>query len=958
VDRVLRQKVKDLAAALAAHRGEAGLLVMLILSLAVTLFHDRLLTETLDLTAPKLGATRYAYGDVESGGNSVTRPDPHRRNAWECRLDAGFDYPYCGYELLFDAKNFARGIDLSRFQSLTLRMRYAGPARRLSVYIKNHDPRYSVPGQMRTNKYNRLDLDGSPGQIVARLKLRDFSVSEWWLTTNHMAPALAGPQFDNVVSFAIQTGPDAPLGRYRFAIEGVTLKRSILSREQLYLVLLAIWGVIILLSLALRVLSQKREWKRKLAVGREVEEALRRSHDRAHHILDSVPQMIWEADPQGRCTYQSRQWYEFTGSDRDVTAEESWLRCVHPKDLPAVRRKWRASLASGAALEAECRLRFHNGDYRWCLARAVPHRDDDGELVGWYGTCTDVHAHILAQQALIESEALNRSIFEISPDCIAIMDLDGRILDANAAGKSSNRLRDRFGSRRVAAGGRREGSRLALAEAQAGRVGRFSHKERGSSGKWWDVLIAPLRDGEGKPTKLVSIARDITQQKQAEERAYWVANHDSLTGLPNRTLMQETLERAVEQAVTGPSFSLLLLDVDDFKRVNDMFGHDGGDALLCAFAARLQACLRPEDHVFRLGGDEFALLLTGTSRHEEIDAFAERMFENLAEPCIHAGRMLDLRASVGAAIWSEHGRNRSELMKNADIALYAAKAAGRKTLKLFAPAMRDEVQRRASMLSLARSALQDDRILPFYQPKVNLRTGEIVGFEALLRWRQPGRGIQLPCTIAAAFEDPALAAEISDRIIDGVIADVRRWQEAKLGFGHVAVNAAAAEFRRGDFAERLLARLGAAGLPTTALQVEVTESVFVGRGAECVERALKRLSHAGMQIALDDFGTGYASLSHLQQFPVDTIKIDQSFVQGLGTSGGNQAIIDAVLSLGRSLGITVVAEGIETAAQEQALLRLRCQYGQGYLYGRAVPAAEVAALLARPDIREHGAAAA
>ena len=497
-----------------------------------------------------------------------------------------------------------------------------------------------------------------------------------------------------------------------------------------------------------------------------------------------------------------------------------------------------------------------------------------------------------------------------------------------------------------------------MAAAQQWLIGRFTHKQRGTSGKWWDVLIAPLRAAEGRPTKLVSIARDITQQKEAEERAYWVANHDPLTALPNRALMQQTLERAVQEAGRGTGgFALLLLDVDDFKRVNDMFGHDGGDALLCAFAERLRACLRPTDHVFRLGGDEFALLLRGAGQGEDVDSFARTLFAQLANPCFHGGRMLDLRASGGAALWARHGYSRSELMKNADIALYAAKAAGRQTLKLFAPAMRDEVQRRASMLNLARSALNRDRILPFYQPKVNLRTGAVVGFEALLRWHHPDRGIQLPSPIAAAFEAPALAAELSDRIIDAVVADAGSWQAEGIGFGHVAINAAAAEFRRGDFAEKLLERLASAGLPPRSLQLEVTESVFVGRGAECVERALNRLSEAGVQIALDDFGTGYASLSHLQQFPVDTIKIDQSFVHGMGENRGNRAIIDAVLSLGRSLGIDVVAEGIETRAQEQALLALRCAYGQGFLYGRAVPAGEVSASLARAPRAARTAAA-
>jgi diguanylate cyclase (GGDEF)-like protein len=398
---------------------------------------------------------------------------------------------------------------------------------------------------------------------------------------------------------------------------------------------------------------------------------------------------------------------------------------------------------------------------------------------------------------------------------------------------------------------------------------------------------------------------------------------------------------------TGTKFALLLVDIDEFKRVNDTVGHDGGDALLCAFAARLKGAIRADDAVFRLGGDEFALLLTGAASPRDVHLFADTLYDRLREPCIHGGRMLDLNASMGAALFPLHGRTRTELMKNADIALYAAKAAGRRKLKVFAPAMRDEVQKRGSMLTLARTALEEGRVVPYYQPQVRLETGALVGLEALLRWRHPHRGLQLPETIAAAFEESNLAADISNAIIDRVIADIARWQERGIAFGQVAINAAAAEFRREDFADSLLERMHRAGVPAERIQVEVTETVFLGRGAEYVERALRRLSGAGMKIALDDFGTGFASLSHLQQFPVDTIKIDRRFVKGLGGPGGNHAIIDAVLSLGRSLGMDVVAEGIETVPQEQALLRLGCEYGQGFLYSRAVPARLVPSLLGK-----------
>jgi len=300
---------------------------------------------------------------------------------------------------------------------------------------------------------------------------------------------------------------------------------------------------------------------------------------------------------------------------------------------------------------------------------------------------------------------------------------------------------------------------------------------------------------------------------------------------------------------------------------------------------------------------------------------------------------------MGAALFPDHGKQPEDLLKSADIALYAAKSSRRGQAVTFEPAHRAELQQRQSMIALARNALAGDRILPFYQPKVNLADGTVHGFEALLRWRHDSRGIQLPATIGAAFEDLELAAAISDRIIDQVILDMRGWLDQGIAFGHVAVNAGAAEFRSDSFAESVLERLERADIPSRCFNLEVTETVFLGRGSEYVERALKLLSKAGVAIALDDFGTGYASLRHLKQFPVDVIKIDQSFVQNMEADPDDAAIVEAVLNLGKSLQIEVVAEGIEAASHARRLAAMGCNYGQGFLFSQAVAAKDVPGLV-------------
>jgi len=331
----------------------------------------------------------------------------------------------------------------------------------------------------------------------------------------------------------------------------------------------------------------------------------------------------------------------------------------------------------------------------------------------------------------------------------------------------------------------------------------------------------------------------------------------------------------------------------------------------------------------------------------ELIQLSRAIQDRMREPFVHQGRILDCRLSSGGAILPVSCGDTEELLKNADIALYAAKATGRATMMMFEPKMRDDVQSRRAMVQNARSAIHDDRIIPYYQPKLDLVGGGVEGFEALLRWRMPDGRIGLPGDLEAAFEDLEVAAAISDRMIERVIADMRRWLDRGTAFQHVAINASAAEFRRDNFAERLLEQLRRADIPTGCLQLEVTETVFLGRGAEYVHRALALLSAQGVTIALDDFGTGYASLRHLKQFPVDIIKIDQSFVRDMETDPDDEAIVRAVINLGKSLRIGVVAEGIETKSQAARLLELGCDFGQGFLFAPAVGPSRVPGLIRR-----------
>lgn len=581
----------------------------------------------------------------------------------------------------------------------------------------------------------------------------------------------------------------------------------------------------------------------------------------------------------------------------------------------------------------------------WVSAIGEAQRDFSGKVLGWIGTCTDIDERIKTRHALKTIQTLSKGVLEASEDCIDVLDPTGTVLVMNEAFRNHKGMDDR-----VVSPGDVWGSaypldtrimvELAIKTAAVGTINSLTFRLGSDDGcvRWWDAVVTPIRDDAGEVSELAVIARDITQQKASEADLRWSANHDTLTNLASRSLFQETIAEAIAD---GKDFCLLILDIDDFKQTNDQFGHDTGDALLVQLGERLTESIEGNDFAARIGGDEFVVIFRNLKGPKDTDARAQRIAASLNATWLHNGQILDCAASIGLSTFPKHGDTRGALMKSADVAMYVSKASNRGEVTFFGLPMLQAGEHREKMLSLARAALDEDLIFPCYQPIVDLQTGRLVGYEALLRWRREAQCVQLPCTIEAAFEDAELATRISDRMTACVLADIRRWLDKKIDFGYVAINTVSSDFRQDNFAEQLLGKLAYANIPTSCIQIEVTETVFLGRGTESVERALKLLNEHGVKIALDDFGTGYASLSHLRQYPVDVIKIDRSFVQSLREDKESASIVEAVIGLGRSLDIRVVAEGIETSAQESMLAELGCPFGQGYLYAKAMPASLV-----------------
>jgi diguanylate cyclase (GGDEF)-like protein len=438
----------------------------------------------------------------------------------------------------------------------------------------------------------------------------------------------------------------------------------------------------------------------------------------------------------------------------------------------------------------------------------------------------------------------------------------------------------------------------------------------------------------------VSTFEDVTERRRAEAQIAHMSRHDALTDLPNRVLFREHMEKTLPRVRRGEPLAVLCLDLDDFKGVNDSFGHAAGDTVLQSVAARLRECVRETDTVARLGGDEFAILQVGGTQPTQATALAERVVEMLARPFEFAGHQLVIGASVGIAVSPSDGDHPDQLMKNADLALYRVKQDGRNGFRFFEPEMDAKMKLRRGLEVDLRKALAQGEFELFYQPVVNLKRNEIDGFEALLRWRHPERGMVAPVDFIPLAEEIGLIIPLGEWVLRKACAEAAAWSRDLT----VAVNLSAVQFRSKNLVATVVSALAASRLPATRLEVEITESVLM-QDNEATVAVLHQLRELGVRISMDDFGTGYSSLSYLRQFPFDKIKIDRSFVRDLAERGDSLSIVRAVTGLGLSLGMTTTAEGVETSEQLDVLRAEGCTEVQGYVISPPRPANEVMSLL-------------
>jgi diguanylate cyclase (GGDEF)-like protein/PAS domain S-box-containing protein len=458
-----------------------------------------------------------------------------------------------------------------------------------------------------------------------------------------------------------------------------------------------------------------------------------------------------------------------------------------------------------------------------------------------------------------------------------------------------------------------------------------------------------LFDDAGSPMRVVGTVQDITERKALEERLQHQVLHDPLTGLPNRAWLTDRLEAALACTRRGEgSVALLYLDLDRLKSVNDSLGHEAGDELLVAVGERLKSCLRPGASAARLGGEEFVVLIEDVAGVEDVIRVAEHVLEALRGPFALRGCEIFVSVSIGIALGDADTDRIEDLVRNADLAMYKAKGSGKARYELYHPGMSSGALERLELENDLRRALEREELVVYYQPVARLATNRIVGMEALVRWRHPRRGLVLPAGFIGVAEETGLIVPMGRWVLEQACTQARAWQDRYPGNPPlmVSVNLSARQFGQMELVEDVASALRGSGLAASSLMLELTETVVM-EDAEATVGTLRQLKGLGVNLAIDDFGTGYSSLSYLKRFLVGTLKIDRSFIDGLGTDPEDTAIVRAVFTLGQTLGMRVAAEGVETHEQLSELRALGCELGQGYYYWTPRPAGEAEALLTR-----------
>jgi diguanylate cyclase (GGDEF)-like protein/PAS domain S-box-containing protein len=620
----------------------------------------------------------------------------------------------------------------------------------------------------------------------------------------------------------------------------------------------------------------------------------------------------------------------------------AFLDLVHPDDRAAVDEAYTASLKSRQPYDIKHRLLLADGRVKWVHERALTYYDPEGTPLRSVGTVQD----ITSQHRLDEQLHLAASVFESSLNGILITNTETRVLKVNQAfseimGYSPDEIIGHKTS--LIKSGHHDKHFYQTLWATLKQEGKWqgeiwNRRKDGEVIPIWQNISA-VRDSKGKVRHYIGVFYDLSEQKQAANRIHYLAYYDTLTNLPNRQQFNERLEQSLERARReNQSVALLFLDLDRFKHVNDSLGHPVGDELLRIVAQRVKETLRHGDTVARLGGDEFIILLENSVSEYDIERVARKILAAVAEPFLVYGHKLDIGTSIGISRYPEDGEDPITLIKHADLAMYQAKEQGRGNFQFYESHLTERAKERLILERELREALKRGELFVCYQPQFALKGDRLIGAEALLRWHHSELGIIPPDKFIPIAEDSGLIIAIGEWVLSTACRQAKALLDAGHDFQHMAVNLSGVQIERSDIFATVSRVLAETGLPPEYLELEITET-YIMRQAQRNVRIMNNLRALGVSLAIDDFGTGHSSLSYLKLLPVDKLKIDRSFVMDIPHDSNDIAITRAILALGHSLRLTVLAEGVETSEQAAFLKQLECDEAQGYYYSPPLEAA-------------------
>lgn len=687
----------------------------------------------------------------------------------------------------------------------------------------------------------------------------------------------------------------------------------------------------------------------------EVEAALRESEERLRQAIRVSEIGIFDHDHLSNTIYWSPEQRNIygMGAQEPITLR-LYLDCVHPEDREAISAAVRRAHdpAGDGLYDVEHRIIRSDGDIRWLATRAITIFDNAGNVrqaVRTVGAVLDITDRKINEERL----QLAATVFDSSREGIMVVDANERILMVNRAfcelkGYNEDELLGQHPA--ILLSDHRDSAYDAAMWQSINSLGHWQGEiwHRRKNGEVFPELvgISVVKDHAGKVTHYVGVFTDISRLKATEEKLEFMAHHDPLTQLPNRLLIHSRLQHNLEVARReNRRLALLMLDLDRFKDVNDSFGHLAGDEVLQQVSKRLVSRLRGVDTVARLGGDEFAVLLDNPTHPEDAARVADEIIGMLNEPWrLSNGAEIRIGTSVGISLYPENGQTAEALFQQVDAALYRAKAEGRGRTRYFSDDMTLAARNRVDLETRLRRALTQNELMVYYQPQVDISSGDIIGAEALLRWRNPEKGMIPPSLFIPVAEETGLIAQIGAWVLRETCRQGRLWLDAGLPISTLSVNLSAQQFRYGDIGAMVAQVLAETGFPAERLELELTESVLMEREGEA-EAILRRLRDQNVHLAIDDFGTGYSSLAYLKRFPINVLKIDKGFIDDIPRQQDDMAIAAAIVAMAHTLGFKVLAEGVETHEQLAFLRAQGCDRYQGYLTSPAVPAEEFAALL-------------